>query len=150
MNCLSQLQILCWRIFARLDRLSSQVDPSEKTTRFIFAQRHFNIEKQVVESAAFLPPKDGKLSIYRIRDCSEKKVWWLGDWFVTRKRADRKNALARADLIASIFSTVNLVLRPDTNPHPRHVNVEGWPEDKPTKKMRAVELANRATLSVKK
>ena len=149
MSYLSQLQTLCWRIFAKLDHPPDQIDQGERITRFIFVQRYVDLEKQVVEPEAFFPPKDKRMSIYRTNNCSDKKVWWLGDWFVARKRTDRKKVLARGDLHASDFATANLELKPYRDPHPRHTHAEGWPDDRASQGMKALELANRATLLVK-
>src|SRR5438034_2404952 len=149
MNYLKALRRLCRIIFARLDRLPDQVHPAEATTRFILARDQFNRTKNIVNVAAFLPPKDRRLSIYRTPCCGEEKIWWLGDWYVARKRADRRAVLARADLQALEFARQRLEIRPDRNPHPRHANVTGWPEDKPALKMKAVDHANRARLLLK-
>lgn len=145
MTCLNLLRTLCWLTFAKLDRPPRLVDDNELTTRFIFARDQFDATKDVVKSGAFLPPKDRRLSIYRIQGCSKPKVWWLGHWYVARKR--KKPILARGDLQALGFCQLNLHIRPDGDPHPRHANVEGWP-DKSEHKMKAVELANRARLVV--
>ena len=149
MNCLNQLQTLCWLIFAKLDRPPRQVKQDELTTHFIFARDQVDPLKKVVKSGAFLPPKDKKLSVYRIHACSEPKIWWFGHWYVTKRRPDKKVVVARGDLMALIFSRQNLQIRPDGNPHPRHANIEGWPDDKPSQKMKAVELANNAQLVMK-
>jgi hypothetical protein len=125
------------------------VDRDELTTHFIFAHDQFDSKKCVVKSGAFLPPKDKRLSIYRILKCSERKIWWFGNWYVTRKRADKKPVLARGDLQALSFINANLHITPDGRPHPRHANVEGWPAEKPLQKMIAVNLANNARLVVK-
>src|SRR5690349_2928718 len=90
MNYPLLLQKLFWRIFAKLDRPPEQIAQHETLTRFIFSARHFDSKKNVIDSAAFLPPKDGKQSIYRTDGCSDTKIWWLGDCYVTRKRKDRK------------------------------------------------------------
>lgn len=149
MNCLKLLVRLCRVIFARFDRPLDQVNPDEMTTHFIFARDHFNQAKNTVSAAAFMPPKDKRLSIYRIHCCEEEKIWWLGDWYVSRRRTDKKAVLARGDLQALEFERVQLEIRPERNPHPRHANVLGWPADKPAQKMKAVELAHKARLFVK-
>lgn len=150
MQYLRRLLILCRVIFARFDRLPEQVSPVEMTTHFIFARDNFNPSKKTVHAAAFMPPKDRRLSIYRTCRCSEGKIWWLGGQYVAKKR--KKAVLARGDLLAVKFARVQLVIsagRADRSPHPRHANVIGWPDDKPVQKMKAVELANEATLVLK-
>jgi hypothetical protein len=119
------------------------------TTHFIFTPEHFNQAKDVINTAAFMPPKNKALSIYRICGCGERKIWWLGDWYVGRRRRDKKVVIARGDLKASEFLRMDLEIRPDRKPHPRHANVIKWPEDKPAQKMKAAELANKAKLFVK-
>ena len=149
MNCLRLLRRLCRITFAKFDRPPRQVSPDEVTTHFILARDHFSQAKNIVHAGAFMPPKDKRLSIYRTRCCTEEKIWWLGDWYVSRKRRDRKVVLARGDLEVVEFEKLKLAISPDENPHPRHANVRGWPEDKPAQKMKAVELANKAKLFVK-
>jgi len=95
-----------------------------------------------------MPPASG-LSVYRTCGCQEEKVWWLGERYVYRKRKDGKPILARADLMAADFFEQNLEVKKHPYPHPRHANVIGWPDDKPSRKMKATELANKATGLVK-
>lgn len=147
MNCLKLLLRLCRIIFARFDHLPEQVKPDEMTTHFIFVREYFSQAKNIVRTGAFLPPKDKRLSIYRTRCCNEEKIWWLGDWYVGRKRG--KEVLARGDLQALEFARVDLEITPDRNPHPWHANVIGWPESKPLQKIKAAELAIKARLFVK-
>jgi hypothetical protein len=142
------LQKLCWRIFAKLDRPPEQIAQQETLTRFIFSARHFDSKKNVIDSAAFLPPKDGKQSIYRIDGCSDTKIWWLGDCYVTRKRKDRKKALARGDFPTSLPLGLGLTVTTVRKPHPRHAHIEGWPAGKALQKINAIQLADNARLVV--
>jgi len=143
MSCLAQFRILLRTIFSRFERVPSRVAPEEKVTRFICSRDHFHPTTGAPKVGAFLPPESG-LSVYRTYSCGEEKIWWLGERYVARKRKDGKPILARADLVASDFFQQNLEIKKHPYPHPRHANVIGWPEDKPSKRMKATELANRA------
>src|SRR5712692_6765886 len=140
------LRTLLRIIFSRFERVSSRVDPAEDISRFIFSKDHF---KETVKVGAFMPKEGADISVYRTTSCTEEKIWWLGDWYVARPRVDHRPLLARGDLNASDFSAQDLVIRKHSTPHPRHANVVGWPNDKPTRKMKATALANLARLHVK-
>ena len=134
-------------IFLRLDRVPNAVSPDERTTRFIFAEKHFDVALGRVRPAAFLPStKAGNISIYRTSRCGEWRIWTIGDLFVTRRRPDKVILRARGDVAVHIILHQGLNVAADPHPHPRHALVANWPDDKPQRKIRAMVLAERATL----
>jgi hypothetical protein len=77
------------------------------------------------------------------------EIWMLGDT-VGNNRG--KPAKARAEMDRSAIGLVEeckLRIEPDPKPHPRHVNIAGWPADKDAQKAVAVELCTASTLYVR-
>lgn len=136
-------------IFSKFERVSSCIDPAEDISRFIFSKDYFSLDKGRVKVGAFMPKEGADISVYRTTSCTESKIWWLGDWYVARPRKDHRPLLARGDLKGSDFSAQDLDIKKHPTPHPRHANVVGWPNDKPSRKMKATALANLARLHVK-
>jgi hypothetical protein len=90
--------------FLKLDWVPSGIAPGEQTSRFIFDKDYFNESKRTVKYAAFLPSgRTGDISLYRTNDCSEWRIWALGDYFVARFRPDNVVLRARGDLPARAF-----------------------------------------------
>jgi hypothetical protein len=99
-----------------------------------------------VKPAGFTPPKSGKLSAFWIDELATEAIWPLGD-FVGKPRG--KSALAFAELGTDDVAAVGLVTEGDPKPHPRHVNICGWPVEKDEIKSLALELCARAKLQVR-
>ena len=141
-----------WRFlqatFLKFDRVPSRVSPSEPISRFIFSREHVKAGR--VSSAAFMPsPKTLDISVYRTSGCGERKIWLLGDLFVAAKRRQNRGILARADLASQLVFNEGLDIIPEPSPHPRHANVTNWPSDKPQQRIKAMVLANGATLQLR-
>jgi len=78
---------------------------------------------------AFIPSKKTRnISVYRIGNCKEKRIWRLGDVFVAPIR--KLDVLARADFQSNLAFDEGLSIVADPSPHPRHAIVTNWPEDK--------------------
>jgi len=125
--------------------LASTVSPSESLARYLTSSTHYSHEKHLVKPAAFLPPPpDWRLSVFRIDGLSIEEVCVIGREKVIDKRTGR--ALhGFADIKARVFQDLKLAIDPDNSP-PRHASVMGWPEDKPSQKLIAIELAASAKL----
>ena len=96
---------------------------------------------------AFLPkPPTLKISALWRDELPEPEIWKIGDLLgITRT----KQPLARADFDAADVSEAKLAIEPDPKPHPRHVNLSGWPIDKDEQKSIALLLCARSTLIVR-
>ena len=146
MKFLKQLKTFFLNIFSKSESLSDEVSAQEPISRFLFSKSQFTESTARISSNVFLPPKNSiHRSVYRTINYSEEKIWWLADNYV----ASTKPVLARANIIAKHITDVGLEIVPDFTPHPRHANITKWPESKSAKKMKAVELTNRASLVVK-
>ena len=133
--------------FSRAERLSSTVQPEEPISRFITYKHHFKEEAGYVSQAAFQPsPRTNDTSVYRVKGWTDSKIWWVADNFVTALRKDRKKVLARADVTAEKIFEQELNIEATSTPHSRHANINRWPEDKSTRKSKALEIAKNAVL----
>ena len=141
-----------WRFlqatFLKFDQVPNRVSPGEPISRFILSRDHIKTGR--VSFAAFMPsPKTLNISVFRTNGCGERKIWLLGDLFVAAKRKDSRTILARADLASMLIFKQGLNIIPEPSPHPRHANVTHWPSDKPQQKIKAMALANGATLRLR-
>jgi hypothetical protein len=125
--------------------LASTVSPSESLARFLTSSTHYSREKHSVKPAAFLPPPpDWRLSVFRIDGLAIEEVCGIGQEKVIGKRTER-TIHGFADIIARVFQDSRLTIDPDNDP-PRHASVVGWPADKASQKLIAIELAASASL----
>lgn len=92
------------------------------------------------------------MSVARTADFSENEVWAHADAHVA---VPGRVVLARGDLLAErvvsvIVDDCRLALLPH-EPPPRHANIIGWPspEQKEIRRLLALELAARATLTIR-
>ena len=91
---------------------------------------------------AFEPPRDRRLSLFRVTGMTENAIWKLGRRHVEPER--KKRVLGRAAISVEQVRKVGLSLMPDDLPC-RHANVEGWPEKDEVMSLMQ-ELAAEATL----
>ena len=102
-----------------------------------------------MKHAAFLPPPNGRLSVFITGDLDEASIWKTGDDFVAAPR--NRPVKARADIAHRVISTIGqgtLTVERDTQPHPLHCNIIGWPNSKDEKIALAQDLAEAATLLI--
>lgn len=92
---------------------------------------------------AFMPHKRA-LSVFRIWGLSEQEVWEIG-----RDIADPqgKTLYGRGEVTAQTVTSAGLSIDPDNVPED-HANIVGWPDDKPKQKLRAMQLAKVAALTL--
>ena len=96
---------------------------------------------------SFIPSKKTRnISVYRIENCNERRIWLLGDVFVAPIR--KLDVLARADLQSDLAFDEGLSIVADPSPHPRHAVVTNWPADKAQIKIKAMALAQGSTLAL--
>lgn len=118
-------------------------------SRFIFDKRHFSSQKLRPRPGAFLPPPDLKTSTFWIDGLREDEIWWIADNVVATESA-RALARARADISSTVVLGAKLSLAPDPEiPHPRHVNICGWPAEKEQQLAIAQDLCVQAILCIR-
>jgi hypothetical protein len=112
--------------------------------RFVFSKSHIDSRSGRVTSAVFMPPRDLKLSVFRIKELSEQDVLEIGK--KVGKVSDRK-LVGHANLAVKEFEKRDLQIQADNKPI-RHANVINWPDEKAQRLILAQELADIAKLSV--
>jgi len=127
-----------------LEPISGLTD-EDALARFIFSEQHFAATTGRVKHQAFLPPSDGATSVFAIRSLPESHIWELGRVFVASPA--RRTLRARADLTVRDVLAASLKVVLNSTPA-RHANLVGWPTEKSAQKLRAEELAARATLKL--
>ena len=131
------------------------VDPDERISRYLLRPKWFDLEKNCVFAQAFNPPKPTpeyptrQTSVYRTQECPEPEIWKIGDRYVTGLHPQRLPVLARADLPASHILNAGLQIVPKPDPHPRHADIEGWPNEDEQVEMKLAYLSSNAMLIVK-
>lgn len=120
----------------------SPIDPTETLTRFLYFKNHYRPLDHTVRHAAFMPPKNKLLSVFRIFDLRENEVWRLGDTLRT------ESPLGRADLKTIVVTESGLTVDADDIP-PRHANIMGWSDESSEIKLKAMILAEKALLRLK-
>jgi hypothetical protein len=112
--------------------------------RFIFQKSQFSKLQAKPKQGAFLPhPSTLKTSALWRDKLSEEEIWKIGD-LLGKERS--KQPLARADFDVAAVSEAKLTIEPDPKPHPLHVNLCGWPNEKDEQKSVALLLCARSIL----
>jgi hypothetical protein len=89
-----------------------------------------------------MPPADKRLSVFRTSGLGEHALWAFGESL--RSQTVR----GRADISVASVEETGLVV--DANDIPlRHANVVGWPDDHSAMELKALELSQRAHLSLR-
>jgi hypothetical protein len=91
-----------------------------------------------------MPNREGKTSVYRIIGLGNPEIFEIGRHFVAEKM--NKRLFGRADIKVSKILEKDLSVISDPDPHPRHANIVGWPEEREKYRLIAVELADEAEL----
>jgi hypothetical protein len=117
------------------------VDPAEPITRYIFSSSHFSTQNNRVKHNAFMP-SSGETSVFRTGGLAEPEIWAIGQGISTQRG---QQLHARGDLLTGDVLSLSLTVEP-SEPPPRHANITGWPHEKDLIKLRAMELAEKATL----
>ena len=91
-----------------------------------------------------MPNQNGEVSVYRTKDLTCQQINEIGQLHVAE--IQNKKLLGRAEIVTSSILKQDLKIEADTEPHPRHANIIGWPTDKSKHKMIAIELAAEAQL----
>lgn len=116
------------------------IDQTEIVSRYIMDKNCYAATKNRVKYSAFMPSKNGEVSVYRISGISEHEIWDIGKKYVAEKR--NKKLRARADLPVRKISNERLGVISEPNPHPLHANIINWPEDKSKRLLIAIKLAD--------
>lgn len=115
------------------------ISDDEYLARFILRSNHVRADNSV-RPDAFIPFPWPDLSVTRHRDLDPEELWEIGRAVAAERPA---TLYGRADIEASFVLKQSLTLNPTETPK-NHVNIGGWPADKPAQKIVAQELAAEA------
>jgi hypothetical protein len=119
-------------------------DEHSNLARFIFQDAHCKRSIAKPKPNAFLPhPPNLKISALWRDQLPEAEIWTIGDLLGANRG---KPPLARADFNLAAVREAKLSAEADPEPHPRHVNLSGWPIEKDEQKAVAILLCQRSTL----
>jgi hypothetical protein len=96
-----------------------------------------------VKVGAFLPPADGRLSVFDTTRADEAATWSLGRTHVAEPRKKRLHGRADLDMNVVLDEGLRVDAAP---PPPEHANVTGWPADDGAQEAVALQLAERSRL----
>lgn len=114
------------------------VEAGELLARYLLQGSHIRTDL-TVRPDAFVPHPRLDLSLTRHLGLTKEQIWAIGDQ-VARQIGKRLHG--RADVTAFTFISRRLQVRPaPVADNPNHVNVTGWPADKPSQKILAQEIA---------
>jgi hypothetical protein len=117
------------------------INDDEVLARFVFFPDWIRSDGTLRQDA-FIPPKDLQLSITRHTGLSAGELW-----AIAQKVAEQRilELLGRADLVARDVTSTGLTTQSVPLPeNPNHAHVTGWPQDKPSRKSLAQQLAAMA------
>jgi hypothetical protein len=114
------------------------VDDEEILARFVMFRDWVRADG-TVRPDAFMPPKDLNLSTTRHTGLTEAMIWSLGREVSAERRHD---LVGRADILVRTVSSAGLSAESSPLPrNPNHAHISGWPQDKPSQKILAEQLA---------
>ena len=115
------------------------VGPGETLSRFIVSRSHIRSSDQTVKPDAFVPHPHEDLSVNRDLEATDEETWRVGEDIATKRG---RSLRGRADALAATYTSQNLkAVAAPVDGNPNHVNVVGWPVDKPSQKIIAQEIA---------
>jgi hypothetical protein len=124
---------------------AGHVSNDELLARFITDRSRIRSDGTVKQDA-FMPPPDLQLSVTRQINLTDDQLWRIGKR-VVQIISEKRSALlyGRAEILAGYVSELNLHVEPaPLEDNPNHAHLVGWPVDKPSQKILAVQLAASA------
>jgi hypothetical protein len=119
-----------------------------RISRYIYHKSAFSVSQHKPKPSAFLPPPDLKMSSVFVDGLAEHAIWDIGD-VLGQLRTRPESVVARADFDASILPGEKLTIEFDAEPHPRHINICGWPPQKDAQKSIALSLSEKSHLRLR-
>jgi hypothetical protein len=118
------------------------VKPEESISRFYFSKKDVRPDNTIKHNV-FMPPSNGRMSVYRTSDLQNQEIWEIGKAYVEPARG--KPIVGRGDLSAIDIYNCELEINPTLIPHPKHADVEGWELDTEKDRLKALKLAASAS-----
>ena len=101
------------------------VSSDERLSRFIVKRQWLIKDKTALNADAFIPPKDGMLSVNCTAHLNEQEIWALGHQ-VREARRDANGLHGRADAQAGAIASLGHIVDRDDDP-PTHTTISNWP-----------------------
>lgn len=118
------------------------VGADEVLARFVLHRSHIRRTTRTVKPDAFIPHPYGELSVTRHLDATEEELSSIGRAVATTRNI---SLYGRADFPVAVCAAQNLAVRAaPVSRNPNHANITGWPSDKPSQKIIALEIAAAA------
>ncbi|MFH1421995.1 MAG: hypothetical protein ABIH42_04695 [Planctomycetota bacterium] len=123
--------------------MTHPVAKDELLARYIVFSKWIHKQDYSVRQDAFIPPSNNlKLSVTRHWKLTETNIWSIGK-AVAQKR--ERTLYGRADVATYHVSAQKLNVEPQPmQDNPNHANITGWPTEKDSIKMYALEIARCA------
>lgn len=118
------------------------VADQESLSRYILFGSHIR-QNNTIRPDAFIPYPHPDLSVTRHGDLNIAGIWRIGE--IVAKDRD-KTLKGRADTLSGAYlgKTLQTIEAP-TPDNPNHINVTGWPPDKPSQKIIALEISAQSS-----
>lgn len=117
--------------------------PGEALTRYLTDKKQLRSSDGTVRHTAFMPPKTARLSLYWTTGLPDEEIWHLGQMYVVPFRGAM---VARADLNSLDVYGQGLRVESVPVPHERHVEILGWNLSSTETRLKALKLAEVATV----
>ncbi len=119
-----------------------EVAADEALARYILHSSHIRASDHTVRPNAFIPHPHGELSVTRHLLMTMEELWSVGRAVAA---ATSKTLYGRADFAASDCLAQQLAVHAaPIAENPNHANIGGWPADKSSQKIVALEIAATA------
>jgi hypothetical protein len=116
-----------------------EISPDEILARYVLQNSHLRADRTIKPNAFMPPPPNLELSVTRHLSTSECDLWAIGEAVAIERKL---TLYGRGDVDVKVFSRQSLSVRPDPiSDNPNHAVVLDWPDDKPTQKNIAQEIA---------
>ena len=125
--------------------MENDVSPDEQITVYLVHSSDYIPSKGRPRYAAYMPAKDKMKSVFRTTSLSHDEVRSIGSAVVEPKRGRLKGY---ANQTAGIMFAQSLTIVPDIIPHERHANIAGWTGYPAADRIRAIKIAETATLAL--
>ena len=121
------------------------VETTETICRFILDKNYFRKADLGVKHNAFMPAKNGEVSVYRIDGLERSELEEIGSNYVAKPRG--KPLIGFANVKAEVPLANGLRGLGTKEPHSRHANITNWPGGS-ADKLIAIKIAEAARLEL--
>ena len=99
---------------------------TEHLSRYVLESGKIRPSVGKLRPNAFMPARDNVLSVFRVDGLDHGSIVKLGQKYVAQPQ--NRTVVGYGVIRADAFSELGLNLVPTAAPHPRHVDVVGWPD----------------------